>query len=1028
MEPLVGHFQARLLGAPNFSFNDQAVTIPSGMATAAVAYLAAAREPVERKELLTALWEEGNLGYVRQLLQRLRKIPALATALLVTDTHIKLQALTDTADFIAALDAEAYSAAIGLWPRNGGTLSRQPFLLGLDAPTPRYQEWLDDQRSQLDQLLEDALLALATQFERSSEPARAAAIYRELLQLDELNEFAHLGVMRAELAQKQPVAGLAQYGTLVRALRKEFSGLIEPLPETLEVAAELQRQLEEERGQHAKARHDHGVTPKDGGWSTTPTFIGRAEELEQLQQFLATQEHRLLTIVGQGGSGKSLLAARLSSAVSERFPGGVLHVGLEAIANGSQLTLAVAQALGIRASTSSDLVEEIQQSMATPSVLLMLDNFEHLLEHAQQVADIAQAFRAGSKVIVTSRQPLEVMPEHVFPLMGLTFPQDPTSHGAIDTDAVKLFLQTARRVNPRFQFEPAQLPTVARICSAVEGLPLAVVLAASWLRLMSLEGVLERVLADPLLLASELTDLPERHRRLGTVVTSTMVNLPEHERNHLEQLSVFPSGFDVNAARGVAGTSLHSLIRFVNGSLVSARGGDRFGLHPLIRSWGQKRLEVDGSATGTSHALANYFIETGKTLYGHVTSGRFNEYRRKVTDDIDNFRSSLEHLAASHAYDAGVELCIYLIPWWHTTGHFDEGIRWSQTFLAEASPNNAKGRLHSGVGILFRTTGLMQKAHEQFSLALQEFQTLNNRMAVAAEYGNLASVARNQSDFEQAATYFGLSIAQLRALNEPYALSVQLNNYGLMLDDIGQHEQALEAHEEALGIHQERNDHPGTIASLTNIARTLHALNRVAEAIAIWEKMLDLPDLTGQERHTLKLNLSRAHMDRGETDVAMALATEVLEDTATIASERDTGFALSYLAGSNLRLGDLERAAEQYKRAAEAHRRSENKLELTQALQGLARIAGATKNWGYFQVARPMIGLLWQEMRLDEPGDWLAFADSIMHEAELIGSEVHTPTEPLEAVLEWLLAANPFKKGAQAPKNMIDTATTSDRQ
>lgn len=969
-----------------------------------MAFLAATHEPVARKELVPLLWPSGNLGYVRQLLQRVRRLPGIGSALQATDTHVQLRVNTDAERFLAAIDSEDYAAALDEWPKPNGASTRLGFLHAVEAPTPHYEDWLVTQRGQYDQLLEDALLALSSQHERQAQHELAIAVYQELIQIDALNEVAHRGIMRAHLAQGHAAAGLEQFGTLVRVLRAEFGGAVEPLPETEQVADALRQLHQEHELESPSGPASPTAGPRPLPDSVAASFVGRAKELERLQALVGEPDHALLTIVGQGGSGKTMLAARLGQLLEARFAGNVCYASLEATNDAAGLLGAAASALGLRHGEAETLLDRCKEALASKPTLLVLDNFEHLVEHASMVAALASACANGSTIVVTSRVPLGVHAEHVFLIGGLAHVTTPGSDAATASDAVQLFLHTARRVNPRFQFTPSDLPLIADVCAAVEGLPLAVILAASWVRFMSLEAIRESVLADPLQLSSDLTDIPQRHRRLDGVVASTLVHLPEPEQQRLKHLSVFQGGFDAKAARMVAGASLHNLIRFMNSSLVSTRGDDRFGMHPVISAWGRSQLADAAKLAEADDAMAAHFVATAEKLYDMVMGGELPAYLPKVTGDIDNYRASLRRLESAGAYDDGVRLCIFLVPWWQSTGNIHEGIGWAQRFLPRASPGYSAGRLHSSVGGLLRSVGYMQEAHEHFSRALQVFEAGGHRMAAAVEYGNLASVARNRSRYDEAAAHYAVGIGMLREMDEPYALSVLLNNYGLLLKDMGDMAAALEVYEECLAIRQARNDERGILDSLVNMADILLSQGRATEAMTIWRELDESQGLQGVDALNIKVNICRAHLHLKEYEEALELATEVAAAAEAADIPRITSFALSHMAYASLALGDPEAAASLYAEAASLHLKAEDLVEVARCVAWLALIAGRNQNWDYFHLARQTAEQIWDEVKVEPTEEWRSEVESLLAQAGPVRALTESAAEDWRSAVAELLA------------------------
>jgi predicted ATPase/DNA-binding CsgD family transcriptional regulator len=340
-----------------------------------------------------------------------------------------------------------------------------------------------------------------------------------------------------------------------------------------------------------------------GDWATP--FVGRQAELDQLRALLADPAARLVTVLGPGGIGKTRLALELL-ATRAREDHERVFLPLAALDGPDEFLPALAEALGLRLALDSDLRRALGEHLADRRMLLVLDNFEHLLEAAPEVGDLL-AKATGIQVLVTSREKLGLRGEVLVHLHGLPQPGADLPPEVGEFDAVRLFLQQAGRVRPGFALTAEDSPAIARICRLVDGAPLALLLAASWIESFSPQEIAERIERDVDFLAQELRDLPPRHRSLRAVFDSSFARLAERERAIFARLSVFRGGFNEEAALAVTGADLPLLLALVRKSLLWRRPDNgRYELHELLRQYAAGKLSP-AETDALRHTHAEYF-------------------------------------------------------------------------------------------------------------------------------------------------------------------------------------------------------------------------------------------------------------------------------------------------------------------------------------------------------------------------------------------------------------------------------------
>ena len=362
-------------------------------------------------------------------------------------------------------------------------------------------------------------------------------------------------------------------------VQKEALGLGLPLEVS---TSEARRQLG-----HGKQR-DISFLPVHG----TP-FVGREAELPEVTQLLAQHECRLLTMTGVGGVGKTRLAQEVVRGLLglELFNDGVFFVPLEALTSAGSISNALADALGLVLSGQVDAGIQVVRFLSEKRTLLVLDNFEHLLEGTPLLVDLMRNC-PHLKLLVTSRERLNLESEWVFGVEGLAVPKagGTTLERAGYYSAVQLFVQRAKRAQQRFSLTPEALPAVTRICQLVEGLPLAIEMAASWLRILFPQGIVEQLEKGLDVLEASNRDLPERHSSIRAVFDHSWDLLSEVERGVLRCLSVFHGGFSLEAASEVAEVTLPILASLGSKSFLTLTPAGRYEQHPLVLEYARERL------------------------------------------------------------------------------------------------------------------------------------------------------------------------------------------------------------------------------------------------------------------------------------------------------------------------------------------------------------------------------------------------------------------------------------------------------
>jgi len=527
-----------------------------------------------------------------------------------------------------------------------GVLYAGPFLAGLSLPdSPAFEEWQLLWRERLHHEAIDALRALARGCDHRGEREAALRYARQWVALDPWHEDAHRQLIRALALHGRRAEALAQYETCRRTLGEELG--VPPARETVALYEAI------------RDAQDLTGLPNLSGLGTLPPhnlpapaipFVGREALLDRLRGLLRDEDCRLVTLVGPGGSGKTRLAlqvgAEVVAAASERYPDGVYFVPLSMLRAGDSIAPSIAQAVGYGLAPGQDPAGQLLRALRQRSLLLILDNYEQLLGGARGgrlcgAAAVAEILGAapGVQILVTSRLRLNVLPEHVLPVGGMAFPpahqEDPEK--VARHSAVTLFVERARAQRPTFAPDHGALRHVGRICRLVEGIPLAILLAAAWIDVLSPAEIADRVAANLDLLAADLADLPARQRSMRAVFDVSWATLTEEARSAFARMSVFCGGFADEAARAVAGADLGILRELVRTSFLQRMEDRRFEMHELLRQYGAEQLAKRPADRGETLDRHCAFYAA---FYAECAVDVWNEGMGPVAPEISNIQAA----------------------------------------------------------------------------------------------------------------------------------------------------------------------------------------------------------------------------------------------------------------------------------------------------------------------------------------------------------------------------------------------------
>ncbi len=575
------------------------------------------------------------------------------------------------------------------------------------------------------------------------------------------------------------------------------------------------------------------------------SFIGREAELEKVRSLLA--KARLVTLLGVGGVGKTRLAIEVGNRQASGYEEGVRYVDLAPLATPHLLSQAVVGALGLRDQANEDVAQVIVNHLAAKQVLLVLDNCEHVAEASARLVDRVLTQCAEVRVLATSRETLGVPGESVYRLQGLP----------LESDSVSLFLDRVQATAPALHATPDHERAISQICERLEGLPLAIELAASRVTVMSPPEILKRLDRRLDLLTTGPRTVPDRQRTLAATIDWSYGLLTEPEQRLFRQLSVFRGWFGVDAVEHVFGgvgqplahvTDL--LARLIDKSMLVPGAEYQLGrcrMLETVREFGLLCLAHADEVEATAGGHADHYLAVVENASHHLRTPDQRRWLDLVADDYDNIRAALDWVRAREP-ERGLKAAASLENFWFH-GRQNEGRFWLARFL-EATPGRS-GSDRADALYVASWLAWMQADFDSAQRTAEELVAISARSGDQFNRGRgrryLACVAYSREDRDLAANYFAEALPDLRSAGTPWELAIALNDNSYLLHDLGRTEEARATLEESLALAQEAGD-PWLLGMITESVATFAMLRGdVAEARRLWHECLQIEHHMGNQ-------------------------------------------------------------------------------------------------------------------------------------------------------------------------------------
>jgi predicted ATPase/DNA-binding SARP family transcriptional activator len=686
-------------------------------------------------------------------------------------------------------------------------------------------DWLRPLREQLHGRALAGLEHLATYHERLGAYAQALHYVRRQLAPEPWREEAHRAAMRLHGLLGERGAALAQYAGCRAILAHEFG--IAPEAATVALYQALCR--------GESIRSPFAPTRRLRSPPEATVLIGREEELAALGELLTDPAHRLITILGPGGVGKTSLAIAAAQAHAAAFADGAVYVSLAGVNDAGLLPATLLTALELPARPERSAEEQLIDYLRDKDLLLVLDNLEHVLASVGLLAQLIEQTGALT-LLATSRERLALRAEWLFDLDGLAAPATTWSRSTLANNAaVRLFVQRARQVGRRFNLAD-EAEAAVDICRMVEGLPLALELAAGATRSRPCAAIAAALSSGVANLASDLHDLPERRRNIQAAFSYSWQLLTAAEGQVLRQLAVFRGGFTEAAAAMVAGATPAQLQTLCDKSLLRRAGAERYTMHELIRQYAAQQLEAAGESDSTHQRHLAAMLALAQQAEPLLTGAEQQQWLERLEQEHNNMRVALTWGLAQQQRESSAQLGGALWRFWWRRDYLQEGQAWLNRVLeaiakaGEASVQaKTQAQVLKGLGALTHRQGDLEKAQHYYQRELTMRRALGSTPELVAAMSNLAAAWSQQGRYAEAEDLLEACVTLDRELDDSYGLAHDLGSLGLGKLRQGLYAEAHTLLAESLALHRLHGDSYSVALTLTNLGSAAHGLHDYAQ-------------------------------------------------------------------------------------------------------------------------------------------------------------------------------------------------------
>ena len=905
---MTAHLALHFLGPPQIHLNDTSLTLERRKGIALLAYLALEGGRHTRASLSALLWpdQEGSKAYknLRQILWELQQ--SMGEGWIAADREsIGLSQergiWLDVREFESRLAERQreidISRRVALLSE-AARLYRNHFMTGFSLRDAHpFNDWAFAKSEELRHQLGRALCTLSDDHCALGQAEQAIPYARRLIILDPLDEASHRQLMQVYMQAGQHNAALKQYQACEQLLRKEMG--IDPQPETRELYKKI-------RKRDIKPTRVERPTPSTLPAHNLPlqlsSFIGREKEQKDIAKLVV--RNRLVTLVGTGGIGKTSLALQVGHRLLHEYPHGVWFVALDSLSDPALVPQTVAAVFDIRERADTSILALLTQALSTKTILLILDNSEHLLDACAQLITALLQACPNLKILATSREALAMAGEAIYRIPSLSVPEHKklSLEKLSEYEAVRMFAERAALVQSTFQLTEKNIRAVAAICRKVDGIPLAIELAAARVNILQVDEILHQLEESFQLLANQSRTTSPRHQTLQASMDWSWGLLDEVERVFLRQLSIFAGGWTLEAAQAVCdGNVLELTSALVKKSLIVVQQtnyGTRYRFHEIVRQYASNKLIESGDKNRLHTWHLGYFLRLAEQAELELRGPSLVDWMERLNQERNNLRIAL-HWADKIDVEAGLYLSSRLMRYWESS-NLPEGRRWLENFINKPeSKDFPLARAHALNTYSWLLTWLQQFEHA-FSVAeesLALFRAAGERHGEADVLISLENMYQFKDDLETALRLGRQALALAEALDDRWRQANALLYLGWNYHNL---EQRFRYWEKAIHLYREAGDQI-TLANLLGLLGQFRVLHGdfelgekcVNEALQLWQAN-QRANIWDNPRVTKGL----IAMMKGEYEQAATLLREVM------ISAQERGNRMSYL-WAQVRLGHI---------------------------------------------------------------------------------------------------------------------------
>ncbi|MCE7988097.1 MAG: hypothetical protein DYG89_43585 [Caldilinea sp. CFX5] len=770
----------------------------------------------------------------------------------------------------------------------------------------------------------------------------------------------------------------------------------------------------EEQSVTAQAQASKPLSPNNLPAQLT-SLVGRQSEIAQVQQLLQRADVRLVTLTGPGGVGKTRLGQQVATELLPFFRDGVFFVALAAIRDPNLAIATIAQTLGVREAGSDPLLESLQAYLRDKTLLLLIDNFEQVIEAAPRLTELLAAC-PQVKMLVTSRELLNLRGEHQFPVPVLPLPdlgQLPTLDTLAQVAAVELFVQRAQAVNPDFSLHATNAHTVADLCIRLDGLPLAIELAAARSKMLSPQAMLERINDRFGLLSKGARDLPDRQRTLRATLDWSYGLLTTNEKKLFGRLAVFVGGCTLIAAQQVCNPFnneklpsleidvLDGLASLLDKNLIyqqTGLDGDlRFMMLLTLHDYASARLSECSEFYAIHRLHAAYYLTLAEQAQSELSGPNQLIWLNRLETEHDNLRAVLHRNIENDTGEIALQLGGFLRRFWERYGHISEGRKWLKESLSRSSHKLSSLRASglAAAGVLATDQGDYAAARSLIEEGLAIRRKLEDKNGVANSLGNLGNIARQQGDYADARNRYEECLRTFEELGETWSIATTLLNLGAIAHEQGDYSSAYSYYQKSLAIYKQLGDERSVAILLVNLGNMAAEQGDYTSGYQFLEQGLilyrKLGDLIGTSTALLNQGIVSAQM--GNYSQAIILYQEALTLQEKVGERPGIAHSLLHWGIAILAQGDHNEAEALLRQSLQLLKELGNKSLIAMSLEAYAKLSlleGTAKRssqlLGAADALRKTIAVPLP------PVDRLAYEQNLNKVRTLLGEKVFTVT------------------------------------